>query len=64
MPRPGVDGRARFVVGGAGMAQRHAMAMLHEIANEIDPARQLRRERDDANTRSLLRDDAQECRRL
>ena len=54
--RAGVDGRERFVVGRAGVADRHAMAGRDEIANEIEPAGQLRRERHDANARRDARD--------
>ena len=55
MPHARRNGRACFVVGGAGMADRHAMSGGDEAANQVHAARQFRRERDDAGGGTVTR---------
>src|SRR5687767_16008344 len=60
MPRAGVDRRSRLLVGGPAVADRNTMAMLHEIAHELDASRQLRRKGNNPNGAPMVGDDAKD----
>ena len=46
----------RLLVGGSGMAQRHVMAVRHQVADQVEPAVDLRCEGHDADVRPRRRD--------
>src|SRR5687768_2126851 len=60
MPRAGVDRRSRLLVGRPAVADRNTMAMLHEIAHELDAPRQLRRKRNNPNGAPMVGDDTKD----
>ena len=49
LTRAGRDRRERLVVGRRRMAERHAVAARRQPSDQVDPAVELRRERDDAD---------------
>ena len=52
LPRAGANAVDRLVVGRARVSERHVMPVRDEIANQIDRAVELGRDRDDADVRA------------